>query len=171
MGLIPQHRQEDLSIAYILAVAAKAGYNCGKLPMHDYGIDVEIRTVESIGKKRVDMGYCLDIQVKASYNFSTSDDSQYIIYDLDVDTYNTLIQKRLVPAIFVLYCMPHDENEWMSVYDDYTTLKHCGYWISLERMPRSKNTTTQSIRIPKEQLFNELSLESIMNHIKNGEVL
>jgi hypothetical protein len=35
MSLIPQHRQEDLSVAYILAVAAKAGYNCGKLSMHD----------------------------------------------------------------------------------------------------------------------------------------
>lgn len=171
MSLTPQHRQEDLSVAYILAIAAKAGYNCGKLSMHDYGIDIEIRTVESINNKRVDMGCCLDIQAKSSYNFSSSNDRRYILYDLNVDTYNMLIQKRVIPAILVLYCMPRDEDEWVSVDENFTTLKHCGYWISLKGMPRSENSATLSIRIPKEQLFNESSLKSIMNRIINGDAL
>jgi hypothetical protein len=67
--------------------------------------------------------------------------------------------------------MPRDENEWMYVEEDFTTLKHCGYWISLKGMPRSENIATQSIKIPKEQLFNESSLEYIMNSIKNGGAL
>ena len=54
MSLTREHRQEDLSFAYISAVAAKAGYNCNRPSGHDYGIDLEIGDVAQIRQKRVD---------------------------------------------------------------------------------------------------------------------
>jgi hypothetical protein len=167
MSLTREHRQEALSFAYISAVAAKAGYNCGRRSGYDYGIDIEISGVEQIGHRKVDLGYTLNIQAKASHTFTTSDD--YIIYDLEVDTYNMLILKdRGIPAILVLYCMPDGEDKWLSIYENYTTLRHCGYWISLRGMPASTNKATQRIWIPKEQRFTESSLQSIMARIKGG---
>ena len=145
MSLTREHRQEALSFAYISAVAAKAGYNCGRRPGYDYGIDIEIGSIEQIGQRRADLGYTLNIQAKASYNFTISDGDQ-IRYDLEVDTYNKLILKdRGIPAILVLYCMPSDESEWLSIYENCTTLRHCGYWISLRGMPASTNRTTQRV--------------------------
>lgn len=168
MGVTREHRQEALSFAYISAVAAKAGYNCGPPPGYDYGIDIEIGGVEQIDKRRVDLGYRLNIQAKASYNFTISDDN-CVLYDLKVDAYNMLIREdRRIPAILVLYCMPNDENEWLLVYEECSTLRYCGYWISLRGMPASTNTETQRIRIPKKQMFTETSLTSIMKRIKGG---
>jgi len=67
--------------------------------------------------------------------------------------------------------MPSDEDGWLSVYEEYTTLRHCGYWISLRGLPASANKETQRIRIPKEQMFTDLSLRSIMDRIGGGVLL
>ena len=172
MSLTREHRQEDLSFAYISAVAAKAGYNCYRMGGHDYGIDLEIGDVAQIGKRRVDVGHRLHIQAKASHNFINSDDDNCILYDLKIGTYNALIlEDRGNPAILVLYCIPSDEDGWLSVYEEYTTLRHCGYWISLRGLPASANKETQRIRIPKEQMFADLSLKSIMDRIGGGVLL
>ncbi len=169
MSLTRQHTQEDLSLAYISAVAAKAGYNCGRPSGHDYGIDLEIGDVAQIGQRRVDLGYRLHIQAKASRNFIISDDDKCILYDLKIAAYNMLIlEDRGTPAILVLYCMPSDEDDWLSVYEEYTILKHCGYWISLRWMPASTNKETQRIEIPKGQMFTDSSLKSLMDRIKGG---
>ena len=168
MSLTREHRQEDLSIAYISAVAAKAGYNCGPPGGHDYGIDVEIRTVETNGNRRIATGFILDIQAKASHNFELSDDGRWVIYDLNVNTYNMLVEKRHTPSILILYCMPPNEDEWVSIYEEYTTLKRCGYWVSLEGMESSTNSSSKRIKIPREQMFDELALKSIMSSIESG---
>jgi len=52
MSLTREHRQEALSFAYISAVAAKAGYNCGPFPGYDYGVDLQISCLEQIGVKK-----------------------------------------------------------------------------------------------------------------------
>lgn len=170
MSLTREHRQEDLSFAYISAVVANAGHNCGPPQRHDYGIDIEIGYVAKIGQRRRDTGHRLHIQAKASHTFAISDDDNCIIYNIKVGAYNDLILKdRGNPAILVLYCMPSDENGWLSVYEECTTLKHCGYWISLRGMPVSTNKTTLKIEIPKEQMFTDKSLKDIMDRIKGGE--
>lgn len=167
MSLTRQHCQEDLSCAYIAAVAAKAGFNCGRPSFHDYGNDLLINGVDIISGKRVNSPYSLWISAKASQNFI--DDNDYIKYDLNVDDYNHLADTRLgIPIILVLYCMPNNENDWLSVLKDVTTLKYCGYWKSLRGLPKSSNQNTKRIEIPKNQIFNESSIKSIMTRIETG---
>ena len=167
MSLTRQHTQEDLSLAYILAVAAKAGYDCSSFSRHDYGIDIQLSCVEQIDHTRVPCGPILHIQAKASHNFTISDDDNHIVYDLKVDVYNMLIRENQdTPAILVLYCMPSDEDKWLSIYENCTALRNCGYWLSLRGMPDSTNEATQRIIIPKKQRFTDSYLQSIMTRIE-----
>lgn len=169
MSLPLQHRQEKLSIAYISAVAAMAGYMCQTIEQ-DYGTDVEIGIIEQNGIERLDTGHRLSVQVKASYDYSISGSD--IIYDLKVRNYNLLsMVDRGIPAILVLYCMPRNEGDWVAVDEESTILKHCGYWISLKGNSQSVNTSTVRIRIPKAQMFTESTLNVIMEQIKNGDAL
>jgi hypothetical protein len=171
MSLTREHSQENLSIAYISAVAAKSGFMCQR-QSQDYGTDIEIGIVEQFGNSRRDTLFRLGIQAKASYNYTISDLDNCIVYDLDVKNYNSLIlENRGIPAILVLYCMPSNDDDWLSVHDNCTILKYCGYWMSLRGKPESANNSTQRIKIPKEQIFTELNLTSIMERIKNGGAL
>ena len=81
-----------------------------------------------------------------------------------------LIQEdRLIPAILVLYCMPENDGEWLSIDENATTMRYCGYWKSLRGMPPSSNKATVRITIPTDQRFTESSLRSIMTRIKGGD--
>ena len=73
-----QHIQEDLSRAYIQAVAAKAGVNLALgTQAHDYGVDGTFHQVEVLHRvnsegmsytRRLNSGFDLEFQCKASRN-------------------------------------------------------------------------------------------------------
>jgi hypothetical protein len=179
MSITRQHIQEDLSVAYISAVAAKAGFDCGNPNRHDYGVDLEINSVK-IDKhnKRKTSGMPLRIQAKASQNYQISKEGKYISYKLEIDNYNMLIDDTEggPPCILVLYCMPVDDKEWLDIRngqttDGYTTLKHCGYWVSLRGDEESDNGYNIRIKIPRTQVFNESSLKLIMENVRGGRRL
>ncbi|OPY49353.1 MAG: hypothetical protein A4E49_03176 [Methanosaeta sp. PtaU1.Bin112] len=171
MSLTREHTQEDLSVAYISAVAAKAGFDCVPFGKHDYGVDLQIIPIE-VGEdnRRYPDGIPLLIQAKASQNFHI--DENNILYDLKTRNYNILVKERKgYPYILVLYCMPANENNWLKVEDDSTILKHNGYWKSLLGEPESGNTQSVRIAIPREQKFTESALKSIMVKIQEEEDL
>jgi hypothetical protein len=166
MSLTREHIQEDLSVAYISAVAAKAGYDCQNYGRHDYGIDLQINPIVEINKKRYYEGVPLRIQAKASHDFGYSN-SGYISFDLKTRNYNILAKdQKGYPIILVLYCMPRNDNDWLSIYNEGTTLKHCGYWLSLRGKELSNTKYTTNIKIPKDQIFSETSLISLMANVQ-----
>lgn len=122
--------------------------------------------MEGANNKRYFEGIPLRIQAKASYDFADNNDG-YISFDLKSRNYNILAKdQKGFPIILVLYCMPKEEKEWLNVLSEGTTLKHCGYWLSLRGERLSKNKNTVSIKIPKDQIFSENSLKSIMTNIQ-----
>ncbi|MGA9100266.1 MAG: DUF4365 domain-containing protein [Methanotrichaceae archaeon] len=171
MSLTREHTQEDLSVAYISAVAAKAGFDCLPFGKHDYGVDLQIIPIE-VGDDNVRYpdGIPLLIQAKASHNFRI--DENDILYDLKVRNYNILAKVRKgYPYILVLYCMPTDENDWLKVDDESTILKHNGYWKSFQGEPESNHAQSVRIAIPRDQKFTESALKSIMAKVQEEDGL
>ena len=173
--LTPQHRQEQLSRAYVAAIAASVGMNFSTRDF-DYGIDLTLhevttRTNPSSGKKRlVESGRTLDIQIKSTTMASM--DQEHIAYDLDVNGYDDLRDERVqTPRILVLHVQPSEEAD--RVYQTPSELKlgGCCYWVSLKGLGSITNTATTRIRIPRCQEFSAVQLEQIMARIKQGEPL
>ena len=174
MSLTREHIQEDLSVAYISAVAAKAGFDCAIQPnRHDYGTDIEITPIEvDEDGIRQPNGRTLRIQAKATYTVDLTCNNGPISYRLKKKSYNKLVRETGLgsPYILVLYCMPRDDKEWLSGCDhQQMVLKHCGYWISLRGWKKTKNNDAISIKIPKDRVFNEFSLRGIMETIQKLE--
>jgi hypothetical protein len=102
MSLTREHIQEDLSVAYISAVAAKAGYDCHCYGKHDYGIDLQINPIV-IGSdnSRYFDGKPLRIQAKATQNFEEGDEDS-ILFVLKARNYNILARaEKNYPIILV----------------------------------------------------------------------
>ena len=60
MPIPPEHMKERLSIAYVSAVAARAGVACRPTTAPEYGTDVHIVKVKKLDNgKYVDTGYIL----------------------------------------------------------------------------------------------------------------
>ncbi len=169
MGLPITLKKEALSEAYVRAVVAKAGYNFGKYD-HDMGIDGIIKDVREINGGYRAVGFGIEFQLKSSWTVTFENGD--LVYDLEVKNYNDLISwDGSNPAILILFVMPSDENEWLDSSEQRLEIRHCAWWCSLDGLPRSTNSSTQRIRIPKAQVFSPIELEKLMDKVRNGDAL
>lgn len=91
--LTDQHIAEALSRAYVRAIAGRAGLNLA-IREYDYGVDGSFDEVVIRQNCRVESGFSLSFQLKASIQWQL-DDTQ-VVYDLDAKTYNDLIQRLTI---------------------------------------------------------------------------
>lgn len=169
MPITKQHRQEDLGQAYISAVAAKAGFNLSS-DKHDYGYDGTVKDVNNRDGRYVNTGFGFDYQLKSSSNVTFSEDC--VIYDLESKNYNDLItEEGLFPKVLILFVLPRDESEWLTVTSDKMTLKKCAWWYSLKGLPQSSNGSKKRIFIPISQIFTPSTAIDIMKKVKGGQEL
>jgi hypothetical protein len=104
-----QQRQEDLSLAYLLAVVAKSGLTFDP-PKRDFGIDGTISRITKKDRRLVPSGVRLDVQLKSSINATVENDS--VAHKLEVRAYEILRDDSAeCPRILVLHLLPRDEVE------------------------------------------------------------
>lgn len=136
MPITNQHRQEDLGQAYVSAVAAKAGFNLS-YDKHDYGYDGTVKDVANRGGRFVNTGFGFDYQLKSSANVTFNADC--LVYDLESKNYNDLsTEEGLFPKVLILFVLPKDETEWLTVTPNEMVVKRCAWWCSLKGLPKTK---------------------------------
>jgi len=143
-----QHTQESLCMSHIYALAGMAGVNY-KVDRYDYGVDGQFTPVTVRGNRRVNSGFPLDFQAKASFDWECRNGC--IVYDLEAKNYNDIASRtpEETTLILILLCLPRDRAEWHASEEAGTTLKQCCYWHSFTG-PTTENDTRKRIFIPVE---------------------
>jgi hypothetical protein len=143
-----QHIEECLSLAYVHALVGNAGVSLSAHRIHDYGIDGTFRSVKIVGNRRVESGFGVDFQMKATTNWQHKEEN--VVYDLEAKTYNDLVQRETeaTPCILILLCLPPNQDDWVDTNETRTVLKHCCYWVGLQG-PATPNSATKRITIPR----------------------
>jgi len=158
------HRQDAFSGAYIRAICATAG--CGAEPV---GLDND--KVDYLVRSRV-QGKVLNkpqIDVQAKCRMSGVATSDPISYSLDLETYDNLRDVKVcIPRILVLVLVPDSIQEWLAQSEHVLSLRHCAYWVSLKGMQPSTNTTSQTVYIPRKNVFDVQTLQTMMTKIADG---
>jgi Domain of unknown function (DUF4365) len=161
LPITEQHAEESLCFAHIYALAGIAGVNYAADKTYDYGVDGQFSPVVNRGGRRVDTGFPLDFQAKATINWELVDDR--IVYDLEAKTYNDFAQRTAAEStmILILLCLPKNRNDWYGTNCDETILRHCCYWHTITGEPTS-NTSTQRIYVPRENLLTPATLNELL---------
>lgn len=163
-------QKEEFSYAYVKAVASVAGCAVEQKPraIDNAGIDLTIVVPGEIGEILFPK---FDAQIKCTSS-QTVFHSNSIKFPLDVKNYNKLRhEKPLTPQLLIVVLVPTDIHGWMSISEDETLVKRCGYWISLKGKPHTNNSSTITIDIPRSNLFTPSALSLIMHKIAHGEEL
>jgi len=168
-----QHTEEALCRAYLHAVAGRSGHviELGDRSF-DYGVDGSIKQVKQFGKLKRESGFAIDIQAKASVNWSI--DNGVVKYDLDVDTYNYLASRvsepRAVPILLVVLCLPEKAEDWLSVTEKELVLRKCSYWHFPDKTP-SSNRTQVRLSISAENKFTPEAITELLDKVAGGTLL
>lgn len=163
---------ESLSRAYVQALAGGARVNL-RLEQNqrefDYGVDGTFHPIKQVGKSLCDSGFPLDFQLKATTNWRINDTE--IIYSMDAEAYNKLVDrnndKRAIPQILILFCLPQNPDEWLEANEDRLKLRKCCYWQRLQG-ELTTNSTTVTVRIPRTQVFHVQSLLQLLDQVTQG---
>ena len=160
--LTQELRQEAMSIAYIHAVAAMAGYTTAP-PVPDVdGVDLRVQAGGWLHPN-------IDIQVKATTRLGSPDDG-FFRFPLKIGNYDLLRERTQVPRLLVVLGMPPDEEEWLSQTADALVMKRCAYWLGFKECEPVENKYTVTVRIPQCNVFDLLGLQSLMEMSRNGVI-
>ena len=166
--------KEGISKAYVKAICNSAGYSLS-IDEKDFGDDITIKEIECRGTgKTCPSGHCIALQIKSTTINHIRDDGNFITYDLRNKNYNDLINNldTATKKILIVLVLPINKNEWVSQNIESLIIKKCAYWIYLGgRGSVADNNNTTAIKIPKENIFSEESINEIIRKIKNKEDL
>ena len=156
-----EHTQEALSLAYVHALAGRAGLNIAAKPIFDYGIDGYFYRVKMRGRERVETGNPVRFQMKASIDWEHEE--EHVVYDLEARAHRTIAEREPgeVMTILILLCLPRDEDQWLTGSETEMYLRHRCYWFRTDEPP-TDNVSKRRIRIPRANLLTPDSLQGIM---------
>jgi hypothetical protein len=157
-------RMEQFSKAYVKAVASVAECSIDWSSVDNDSVDGTLKRRTHLSTVRSPY---LDIQLKSTYTDCIQDN--HIVYPLSIKNYDDLRTINLsVPRILVVVVLPSDLSEWTYHNEQQLALRKCGYWMSLRGEPATINTTSKTVHLPRQQVFDVNGLDAIFNDLENG---
>ena len=107
-----------MSLAYVKALAARAGFLTGMPEPDRDSVDVRIMAG---GPRRP----ALDLQLKATADLAEAQDG-FRRFRLRIKNYNDLRVETQTPRLLVVLDLPHDEAQWMTITMEALVLRRPG---------------------------------------------
>lgn len=168
--LTEQQIKEQLSIAYVHAVAAYAGFAVERTDVDMDSIDVTIK-----GKGRLDEAsilYSPKIELQLKATSSIEPDETELSFPLPIKNYDDLrVERPAIPRLLVVLVLPDDRTQWINHSAEDLIMKKCAYWLNLKGAPSSDNVTNKTVKIPICNIFSPESLRELMVKTSKEEEL
>ncbi len=164
-------QKEKFSEAYVLAVAATAGYGTYKPSPDDDSVDFGIaaRTNSQTNGFVTMRSPRLELQLKCTAAPTPMGDS--LSFPLKLKNYEELrADNFVIPRILVVVLVPELATDWLAHSETELCLRRCGYWVSLRGKPATSNTKNIKIQIPRQNQFTVLALQAMMQRLAQGEL-
>jgi len=162
-------QKQQLSVAYVHAVAAMAGYRCQVQTPDEDSVDVTICATGHVHATSIARSPKLDVQLKATSSILPEQD--FFSFQLGLKNYNDLRGDSLVPKILVVLILPKGRGQWLETSEECMISRHGAYWTSLTGCPETQNTRSVSVRMPRTQRFTVDQLHNLMVRISKRESL
>ena len=159
-------QKEQFSRAYVQAVAACAGYAWSIPSVDDDSIDMSLHQRGGNGTIRSPR---IELQIKCTSSPAPNNGViPFVVKKKNLDDLCT--ENVLVPRILVVVLVPDEVREWLKQGEREMAMRHCGYWMSLRGVLHDADLTSQTVYIPRKQMFTVESLREIMQRISRGEL-
>lgn len=167
--MTPQQQREELSKAYVAAIAARCGFKLGVWSQDDDCLDVTIGAAGVLGGGIL-AGPKLDLQLKSSSDPRHIHDD-HIAWSLPRAHYDRLRSDACSPRILVVLVLPEQEHDWVRHSPESLVLRRCAYWDSLHgRAPLESSVDSTTVHIPRAQVLSPTTLHALMVKVSRKEV-
>jgi hypothetical protein len=172
MILTSNNIKAELSYAYLHAVASRGGFECVVAGRHSdgAGVDAVVRAKERFLPQSIYTDFTIEIQLKATSAETSIDNRNRYSFPLILDHYDKLRDDGIqAQRLLVVLFLPEDDSQWLCHSAERLVAQRCAHWVSLWGAPTSVNERSQTVYIPRANLFSVESLRSVMVRASLGE--
>jgi hypothetical protein len=149
-------QKQQFSIAYVHAIAARAGYACQANLVDDDSVDVTLAAAGLVHHQAVFRSPRLEVQLKATSQDILRDD--HLAFPLPIKNYNDLRERTLVPRLLVVLLLPPGVGDWVEQTEEHMICRRCAFWQSLRGSPEVPNEKSVTVHLPR---VNRLTVEGL----------
>ncbi|MFE5332200.1 DUF4365 domain-containing protein [Embleya sp. NPDC056575] len=163
-------REEQISLAFTRMITYAAG--CA-VKTHDTDYEgVDLTIASSVEYKRI-LGPQFDLQLKATIQHKLLTDER-MAWPMKVKPFRKLVRgndgKRHIPAYLGVLVLPEDASEWVVVDENRLITESRMFWQAASAFPGgTASKLTQTVHLPRRNLFTVEQLLGIMETIGEGE--
>ncbi len=168
-GMTVNEQKQQLSIAYVHAVAARAGYTCQFKNVDNDSIDLQVAARGLVHERAVARSPMIDIQLKATSLAVLKE--RHLPFPLPVKNYNDLRAPAFTPRVLVVLLLPEEDDRWLEQSEEAMITRHCAYWMTLLNKPETPNQTSVTVHVPRDQQFTVSALRLLMEKVSRREEL
>jgi Domain of unknown function (DUF4365) len=150
--LTDNDRKEQLSRAYVAAIAAHSGFTVSIPDLDRDSIDIQVSSGTS---RRASVQF----QLKAT---SSPDwDGDELKFQLKAKNHNDMVMRRQVPLLLAVMVLPDNPTDWLVVDDTQLAMKRCVWWASLIGRPPTEQGSVQ-VRLQKTDVLTSDALKDLI---------
>jgi len=160
-------QKQQLSLAYLHAVASAAGYSCYLPYVDDDSVD---RALAAHGKiPGLLESSRIDLQLKSMVRDALTEDEAAFTYRLRKKNYDDLRGVHMVPRLLVVLLLPRSPVKWVEVSHQELLSRYAAYYLSLSGMPAKINVSTITVTLPRRNLLSVANLRHLMAQASQGK--
>ena len=153
--------KEEISLAYVAAIAAVKGFATEITRVDNDSVDAEICCNGYLAPDESSLySPSIKLQLKASSNIHICEEA--IHFPLPIKNYNDLRAKSATPRLLVVLCLPENKTEWLTHSTEELIMRKCAYYLNLHGYPETGNETSVTVKIPLINVFSPDSLYDLM---------
>jgi hypothetical protein len=166
MPLAESDIKEQLSKAYVRAIAARCGFRCAIPEPDRAGDDLWIDAcgpLPSGGKTGAFLFFQLKStskKVKPNEDFTLRLDRR--TYDILRDT------NRASTILLVVFLLPSATTRWLTSDHDSLVTRHCAYWLNLKGAEPIKGQS-RTVKLSRKNVFSVAALNELMRRVASDE--
>jgi hypothetical protein len=166
-AVTPNEQKQQLSVAYVHAVTAQAGYTCQVQTVDDDSVDVLVGARGYVHNQAVIRSPRIELQLKATSSPRLG--AKHLTFPLSRKNYEDLRARALIPRLLLVLVLPKEPAEWIETSEDCMISRRCAYWASVLGMPETRNRRSVSIRLPLSQRLDVAQMQRLMQQVSRQE--
>lgn len=124
-------RKQQLSVAYLHAVASAAGFACQAPGVDEDSVDRTIVARGWLHAKSVLRSPKIDVQLKSIAREPLRVEERSFTFRLNKKNYDDLRHRAMVPRLLVVLLFPRDPRQWIEQDDERMLSRYAAYYHSL----------------------------------------
>jgi hypothetical protein len=155
-------QKQQLSIAYLHALASAAGFACQATAVDNDSVDRTLVARGWLHDKAVLRSPKIDVQLKSVTREHLRDHETALTFRLNRKNYDELRHRAQVPRLLVVLILPRQPDQWIDQNHERMISRYAAYYVSLAGMADAPQRGKVPVELPRSNLLSVDALRRLM---------